>query len=58
MDKQEARELIKALNALDKSLSSMSKLLDIRNRQLDKLNNNFQSLIDKIGTTNQLLQNK
>ena len=58
MDKGEARELIKALNMLDKTFSSMSKLMDTRNRHLEKLNNNLQSLIDKIGTTNQLMQNK
>ena len=58
MEKTEAKELIKVLGSLDKTFSSMQKTMDLRNRHLDKLNNNLQLLIDKIGTTNQLLQNK
>lgn len=58
MDKADVRELVKAITQLDKTLASMQKSMDMRNKTLDRMNNTFISLIDKVGTLNQILQNK
>ena len=58
MDKQETKELAKALSSLDKTLSSVNKSIDLHSRSLARQNELMQSMIDKIGTLNQIMQNK
>ena len=58
MDKQEAKELAKALSSLDKTLNSINKSIDLHNRYLGKQNELMQSMIDKMGTLSQILQNR
>ena len=58
MDKTDVRELVKAITQLDKTLNSMQKSMEMRNKTLDRMNNTFITLIDKLGTLNQILLNK
>ena len=58
MADKDNRELIKTFDGLNKTLTSMQKNMEMRNKMLERLNNTFISMIDKIGTTNQLLQHK
>lgn len=58
MDKQEARELIKVLTALEKSIAAQTKEYVQLCRKMDTLNENVTRLNDKIGTYIQLVQNK
>jgi cell division protein FtsB len=58
MDKQEARDLIKVLGVLEKSIAAQTKEYTQFNRKMDNLNENVTRLNDKIGTYIQLVQNK
>ena len=58
MDKTDVRELVKAITQLDKTLGSVQKTMDAQNKTLDKMNNTFLTLIDKLGTLGQIMQNK
>lgn len=58
MDKQEARDLIKVLGVLEKSIAAQTKEYTQFNRKMDNLNENVTRLNDKIGTYIQLIQNK
>jgi len=58
MADKDNRELIKTLDGLSKTLASVQKSIEMENRMLERINNTFMSMIDKIGTTNQILQNK
>lgn len=58
MEKQEAKELIKAITSLDKTIAAQTKEYAQFNRKLDTLNENFTRLCDKLGTQIQLMQNK
>lgn len=60
MDKQEARDLIKAIGSLDKTIATQivayTKEMSAHNRKIDVLNENLTKLNDKIGTYIQLQQ--
>lgn len=58
MADKDNRELIKTLDGLGKTLASVQKSIEMQNKMLERINNTFISMIDKIGTTNQILQNK
>ncbi len=56
MEKQEAKELIKVLGSLEKTISAQTKEMSQTGRRLDTLNDNITRLNDKIGTYIQLKQ--
>lgn len=56
MEKQEAKELIKVLGSLEKTISAQTKEMSQTGRKLDALNDNITRLNDKIGTYIQLQQ--
>ena len=58
MEKQEAKELIKVLGTLEKTISSQTKEYMQFNRKMDTFNESINRLTDKIGTYIQLVQNK
>lgn len=58
MDKADVREIVKAITQFDKTLSLVQKSMETRNKTLDRMNNTFITLIDKLGTLNQILLNK
>lgn len=58
MEKQEAKELIKVLGTLEKTISAQTKEYIQFNRKMDTLNDGINRLTDKIGTYIQLIQNK
>lgn len=58
MEKQEAKDLIKVLGMLDKTISSHTKEFTQFSRKIDTLNDNINRLNDKIGTYIQIAQNR
>ena len=58
MEKQEAKDLIKVLGTLEKTISAQTKEYTQFNRKMDTLNEGINRLVDKIGTYIQLIQNK
>ena len=56
MDKQEAKELTKAVLALERAIVAQTKEYSLHNRKIDSLNENIARLNDKIGTYIQLQQ--
>lgn len=58
MEKQEAKDLIKALGMLDKTISFHTKEFTQFSRKIDTLNDNINRLNDKIGTYIQIAQNR
>lgn len=58
MEKQEAKELIRILGALEKAISAQTKEYIQFNRKIDTFNDGINRLTDKIGTYIQLIQNK
>ena len=57
MEKQEARDLIKALGSLDKTIAAHTKELTQFGRKIDTLNDNVTRLSDKISTYIQIQNN-
>lgn len=58
MDKADVKELVKALMQLDKTFGQLQKTIETKNKTMEKTNNTLITLIDKISTMNQILQNK
>ena len=58
MEKQEAKDLIKVLGTLEKTISAQTKEYIQFNRKMDTLNEGINRLVDKIGTYIQIIQNK
>lgn len=56
MEKQEAINLTKAINVLERAIASQAKEYALLNRKMDTLNDNITKLNDKIGTFIQLQQ--
>ena len=56
MEKQEAKDLTKAIISLEKTLASSAKDFSLFSRKIDTLNENIARLNDKISTYIQIQQ--
>lgn len=58
METKEAKDLIKVISQLERAISEQTKEYVLIQRKLTTLNDNVGRLADKLGTYNQLIQNK